>query len=55
LRDGHMFAPRLMARLGLPMETGAIRVSLVHYNTFDEIRRFEAIFARVTDDVRYGR
>jgi cysteine desulfurase family protein (TIGR01976 family) len=55
LRDGHMFAPRLMARLGLPMETGMIRVSLVHYNTFDEIRRFEAIFARVTDDARHGR
>jgi selenocysteine lyase/cysteine desulfurase len=43
LRDGHLFAPRLMKRLGLPMETGAIRVSLVHYNTIEEIRRFEQI------------
>ena len=41
LRDGHLFAPRLMKRLGLAMESGAIRVSLVHYNTIEEIRRFE--------------
>ena len=47
LRDGHLFAPRLMKRLGLPMDVGAIRVSLVHYNTVDEIRRFEDIAARV--------
>ena len=47
LRDGHLFAPRLMKRLGLPMEVGAIRVSLVHYNTVEEIQRFEAIAARV--------
>ena len=47
LRDGHLFAPRLMKRLGLPMEVGALRVSLVHYNTVDEIGKFEAIAARV--------
>ena len=47
LRAGHLFAPRLMKRLGLPMEVGAIRVSLVHYNTVEEIQRFEAIAARV--------
>jgi selenocysteine lyase/cysteine desulfurase len=47
LRDGHLFAPRLMKRLGLSMATGAIRVSLVHYNTIDEIRRFERIAERV--------
>jgi cysteine desulfurase family protein (TIGR01976 family) len=49
LRDGHMFAPRLMQRLGLTMETGAIRVSLVHYNTIDEIERFEAIAREVIE------
>jgi cysteine desulfurase family protein (TIGR01976 family) len=44
IRDGHMYAPRLMARLGLAMDYGALRVSLVHYNTLDEVRRFgEAI------------
>lgn len=42
IRDGHMFAPRLMARLGLSMERGAVRASLVHYNTFEEIDRFGA-------------
>jgi cysteine desulfurase family protein (TIGR01976 family) len=47
LRDGHLFAPRLMNRLGLSMETGAIRVSLVHYNTIEEVRRFEHIAERV--------
>jgi cysteine desulfurase family protein (TIGR01976 family) len=40
IRDGHMYAPRLMKRLGLSMETGCLRVSLVHYNTLDEIARF---------------
>ena len=40
IRDGHMYAPRLMARLGLDMDRGAVRVSLVHYNTIDEIHRF---------------
>src|SRR3984893_4129255 len=39
IRDGHMYAPRLMKRLGLTKETGAVRVSLVHYNTVAEIER----------------
>ena len=40
IRDGHMYAPRLMKRLGLPQESGVVRVSLVHYNTVGEIHRF---------------
>jgi len=40
IRDGHMYSPRLMKRLGLPVESGAARVSLVHYNTIEEIHRF---------------
>jgi cysteine desulfurase family protein (TIGR01976 family) len=40
IRDGHMYAPRLMARLGLQMNSGAVRASLVHYNTVEEIHRF---------------
>src|SRR3954466_272025 len=39
VRSGHMYSPRLMARLGLP-PAGAVRVSLVHYNTVAEIDRF---------------
>jgi cysteine desulfurase family protein (TIGR01976 family) len=40
IRDGHMYAPRLMARLGLSMDRGCTRISLVHYNTIDEVHRF---------------
>jgi cysteine desulfurase family protein (TIGR01976 family) len=40
VRDGHMYSPRLMKRLGLAKESGAVRASLVHYNTLDEVRRF---------------
>ncbi|MET0599889.1 MAG: cysteine desulfurase-like protein [Mesorhizobium sp.] len=47
LRDGHMFSPRLMARLGLSMETGAVRVSLVHYNTMAEIDRFDRVLGEI--------
>jgi cysteine desulfurase family protein (TIGR01976 family) len=39
VRSGHMYSPRLMARLGLPA-AGAVRASLVHYNTVAEIDRF---------------
>ncbi|PWJ90948.1 MULTISPECIES: cysteine desulfurase-like protein [Mesorhizobium] len=42
IRDGHMYAPRLMKRLNLSMDSGAIRASLVHYNTVEEVRRFGA-------------
>lgn len=40
IRDGHLYSPRLMKRLGLSLETGAVRASLVHYNTIEEIHRF---------------
>jgi selenocysteine lyase/cysteine desulfurase len=40
IRDGHMYAPRLMKRLNVPVESGVARVSLVHYNTLAEIHRF---------------
>jgi cysteine desulfurase family protein (TIGR01976 family) len=40
IRDGHMYAPRLMKRLNVPVESGVVRVSLVHYNTLAEIQRF---------------
>jgi cysteine desulfurase family protein (TIGR01976 family) len=39
VRDGHMYAPRLMKRLRLN-ESGGVRVSLVHYNTLEEVHRF---------------
>jgi cysteine desulfurase family protein (TIGR01976 family) len=50
VRDGHMYSPRLMARLGLTKESGAVRASLVHYNTLEEVKKFEqALSAMVRD------
>jgi len=46
-RDGHMYSPRLMKRLGLAPESGAVRASLVHYNTVQEVRRFGGVLAEI--------
>ena len=43
VRDGHMYAPRLMKRLGVDIESGVVRLSLVHYNTLEEVRRFHEV------------
>jgi len=40
IRYGHLYCPRLIKRLGLSEDIGAIRASLVHYNTKDEIDGF---------------
>jgi len=47
VRDGNMYAPRVMRRLKLK-ERGAVRASLVHYNTVDEIHRFSVALSRIT-------
>lgn len=47
LRDGHMFAPRLMKRLGLTMEQGALRISMVHYNKLEEAARFDKVLGDI--------
>jgi cysteine desulfurase family protein (TIGR01976 family) len=47
IRDGHMYAPRLMERLGLSMDKGCVRASLVHYNDLEEIDRFGAVLRSV--------
>lgn len=47
IRDGHMYSPRLMQRLGLAAASGAVRASLVHYNTPEEIHRFGEVVARL--------
>jgi cysteine desulfurase family protein (TIGR01976 family) len=52
-RSGHMYSPRLMHRLGL-MPGGAVRVSLVHYNTIEEIARFREALAMVVAELRAG-
>src|SRR6185437_5849979 len=47
IRDGHMYSPRLMRRLGLTPESGAVRVSAVHYNTVEEVRHFGTVLSRL--------
>jgi len=48
VRDGHMYSPRLMKRLGLAQESGAVRASLVHYNTVGEVHRLGSALAGMT-------
>ncbi len=47
IRDGHMYSPRLMKRLGLAVDSGAVRVSLVHYNTVAELQRLDEVLKRL--------
>ena len=39
IRNGHMYAYRLCKAMGIPLDTGVVRVSAVHYNTIEEIDR----------------
>lgn len=48
VRDGNMYSPRLLHRMGIPPETGAVRASLVHYNTIEEIGKFVDELRRIT-------
>jgi cysteine desulfurase family protein (TIGR01976 family) len=50
VRDGHMYSPRLMKRLGLSPDSGAVRASLAHYNTLEEVSRFVAALEEITRD-----
>jgi cysteine desulfurase family protein (TIGR01976 family) len=47
VRDGHMYSPRLMKRLGVAIKSGAVRASLVHYNTLDEVHEFGRALAEI--------
>lgn len=47
VRDGNMYSPRLLQRLHIPVDTGAVRASLVHYNTVDEIHQFVDVLRRI--------
>jgi selenocysteine lyase/cysteine desulfurase len=46
-RDGNMYAPRLMRRLGLSDESGGVRISLAHYNTKQEIDLLGEVLQRI--------
>jgi cysteine desulfurase family protein (TIGR01976 family) len=47
IRDGHMYAPRLMKHLGQGLDTGVIRASILHYNTIEEIHEFGKVLRDV--------
>lgn len=47
VRDGNMYSPRLLTRLAISAESGAVRASLAHYNTSEEIDRFLAALERI--------
>lgn len=43
IRYGHFYSRRLVAALGLPIDDGVVRVSMVHYNTLDEVDRLVTV------------
>lgn len=47
IRCGHMYAYRLCQALGIPVEDGVVRASLVHYNSLEEIERLIRALERV--------
>jgi selenocysteine lyase/cysteine desulfurase len=50
VRDGHMYSPRLMKRLGLSPDSGAVRASLVHYNNHEEVGQFLTALEEIACD-----
>lgn len=49
IRHGHMYAYRLCEALELQPEDGVVRMSLVHYNTPEEIERLIEVLDRALD------
>ncbi|HZX09972.1 MAG TPA: cysteine desulfurase-like protein [Acidobacteriota bacterium] len=47
IRYGHFYAKRLIDALELDKQNGVIRVSMVHYNTLEEVDRLIQIFDRL--------
>lgn len=50
IRDGNMYSPRLLECMGIPTEQGALRASLVHYNTEHEIESFLATVKHIAEE-----
>lgn len=44
---GHFYAVRLLEALGLEIEEGVLRVSMVHYNTREEVDRLASALAEI--------
>jgi cysteine desulfurase family protein (TIGR01976 family) len=49
IRHGHMYAYRLCEALGLDPDDGVVRISLVHYNTPEEIERLIEVLDEALD------
>jgi len=49
IRHGHMYAYHLCESLGMDVDDGVVRVSLVHYNTPEEIERLIEVLDRALD------
>lgn len=47
IRCGHFYAHRLITKLGINPKDGVVRISLVHYNTVEEVNRLIEILAGV--------
>jgi cysteine desulfurase family protein (TIGR01976 family) len=47
IRYGDFYARRLIDDLGLSPQNGVVRVSVVHYNTLDEVNRLIDVFERL--------
>ena len=49
IRHGHMYAYHLCEALGMDLDDGVVRVSLVHYNTPEEIERLIDVLDRALE------
>ncbi len=47
IRFGDFYAKKLIESLGLEAQNGVVRVSMVHYNTFEEIDRLIEVFKTI--------
>ncbi len=47
IRYGDFYARRLIDELGLSNQNGVVRVSLVHYNTIEEVERLIEVFEQI--------
>lgn len=47
IRFGNFYSRRLIGALGLDEDDGVVRVSLVHYNTVEEVDRLTTVFGQI--------
>ena len=45
--DCHMYTPRLMKHLGISVDIGVVRASLLHYNSVEEIHEFGNVLGNI--------